>query len=412
MSSSRGDFGWYPFGWYMAGAACQFIPFGVHNVLYAWLLTVQLGENGVRLGFAQMCAQLPGLLLILFSGLLADRADRRRILIVFHCLAALPSMALALAVSQGHLSYVALLVFALAFSTCNTFLQPARDSLLNQVATFNLQRAVTLAMGLMFASQIVGYAFASQADRFGAVPLLLLQGCLQLAGAMFALKLPHFERTQPSLEEVQEKASRSALGDILDGLKLMVHSSRMAPVMVLMVAIGLFYSGAFFVINPLVVRDIYGGDAGDIALSYVCFMVGTILTTVLLVTTGGVRKQGRGLMLALVTGGAFLLLTSLDLPFWGYLFCIGVWGMGAGVSMSLGRAIIQETAPDEFRARALSVYSLGNLGAMPIGSVMMGFLSVQLGPLNAYVVAVAGVYVVVAVVWLRSDLGRVDRLHD
>ncbi|MBO6564986.1 MAG: MFS transporter [Pseudomonadales bacterium] len=400
------------FRWYMAGAACQFIPFGIHNVLYAWLLTVQLGENGVRLGIAQMCVQIPGLVLMLFSGLLADRADRRRILMVFHCLAAVPAFSLALAVHEGYLSYMALLAFALVFGTCNTFLQPARDSLLNQVAPSNLQRAVTLAMGLMFASQIVGYAFASQADVVGAVPLLVLQGCFQIAGALFVLKLPHFKRSQPSLEEVQEKTSRSALGDITEGLKLMFRSDRMAPVMVLMLAIGLFYSGAFFVINPLVVRDVYGGDSGDIALSYVCFMVGTIFTTVFLVVSGGVRRQGRGLMVSLLIGGGFLTLTVLELPFWGYLACLGIWGMGAGVSMSLGRAIVQETAPDDFRARALSVYSLGNLGAMPIGSVLMGFLAMQLGPLNAYAVSVIGVYTVVAVVWLRTELGRVDRLYD
>ena len=389
----------------MAGSVCQFIPFGIHNVLYAWLLTVQLGENGVRLGFAQMCAQLPGLILILFSGLLADRVDRRRILITFHCLAAVPAISLALAINQGHLGYVALLIFALAFGTCNTLLQPARDSLLNQVVPGNLQRAVTLMIGLMFGSQIVGYAFASQADVVGAVPLLMLQGCLQLAGAVFALKLPHYT-------PAREAGSQGAFAEITDGLKLMYRSSRMAPVMVLMFAIGLFYSGAFFVINPLVVRDVYGGGAADIALSYVCFMVGTILITVILVAIGGVRRQGRGLMLALVVGGAFLLLTSLELPFPGYLFCIGMWGMGAGVSMSLGRAIIQETAPDDFRARALSIYTMGNQGAMPIGSVLMGFLSVQLGPLNAYVVAVAGVFLIVAVVWLRTEMGQVDRLHE
>ncbi len=407
MSKTRSDFSWY-----MAGAACQFIPFGVHNVLFAWLLTVQLGENGVRLGFAQMCAQLPGLFLMLFSGLLADRVDRKRILIMFHCLGALPGMTLALLISQGYLSYMALLVFALAFGLCNTFLQPARDSLLNQVAPSNLQRAVTLSMGLMFASQIVGYGFASQADQVGAAPLLVLQGSLHLLGALFALKLPGFTPTRASLEETQEKVKKGALADITDGLKVILGSPRMAPVMILMLAIGLFYSGAFFVLNPLVVRDVYGGDASDIALSYVCFMIGTILTTVILVAIGGVRRQGRGLMLALFSGGAFLSLTVLELPFWGYLICIGFWGMGAGVSMSLGRGIIQENAPENYRARALSIFSLGNLGAMPVGSVLMGFLSMQLGPLNAYMVAVAGVYFIVTVVWMRTELGQVNRLHE
>ena len=415
MSSAAGrepSHGSNQFGWYLAGAACQFIPFGVHNVLFAWLLTVQLGENGVRLGFAQMCAQLPGLFLMLFSGVLADRMDRRRILIMFHCLGALPGMTLALLVSQGYLSYGALLVFALAFGLCNTFLQPARDSLLNQVVHSNLQRAVTLSMGLMFGCQIVGYGFASQADEFGAVPLLVLQGSLHLMGAMFALKLPHFTPARESLEVAKEKATKSALSDIRDGLRVILGSPRMAPVMLLMLAIGLFYSGAFFVLNPLVVRDIYGGDASDIALSYVCFMVGTIFTTIILVAVGGIRRQGRGLMLALLMGGAFLTLIAFELPFWGYLVCLGFWGMGAGVSMSLGRGIIQENAPENYRARALSIFSLGNLGAMPIGSVLMGYLSMQLGPLNAYLVAVAGVYSVVALIWLRTELGRVNRLQE
>ncbi len=405
MSASRSSFSWY-----LAGAASQFVPFGIHNVLYAWLITVYLGEDGVRLGFAQMCAQLPGLVFILFGGLLADRVDRRRILMMFHCLAALPALIMASVIYAGHLSYTSLLLFAVAVGTFNAFIQPARDSLLNQVVASNLQRAVTLAMGLSFGSQIIGYVLSSQADRVGPVPLLVVQGALLALGALFAFKLPSFTPVRTSLADAQASARKGALGDIGEGLMLVFRSRRMAPVMILMLAVGLFYSGAFFVVNPLVVRDIYGGSAADIALSYVCFMIGTVFTTIVLVTIGGVRRQGRGLMVALVVGGLFLTVATLALPFWGYLFCIGVWGMTAGLSMSLGRAIIQETAPDNFRARALSIYSLGNLGAMPIGSLLMGFATVQLGVLNSYLVSVTGVCLIVLVVWLTTDLTRVDRL--
>ena len=405
MSGSRSGLSWY-----LAGAACQFVPFGIHNVLYAWLITVHLGEGGVRLGLAQMCAQLPGLIFILFGGLLADRVDKRRILIGFHCLAALPAFTLIIAIESGHLSYVALIVFAVAVGTFNSFIQPARDSLLNQVVESNLQRAVTLVMGLSFASQIVGYGVASRADALGPIPLLAMQSALLLLGAIFATRLPSPVPMRESLQTERDKVRRGPLAEIGDGLRIIFSSSRMAPVMVLMIAVGVFYSGSFFVLNPLVVRDVYQGAAADIALSYVCFMVGTILTTIVLVAVGGLRRQGLALLLALILGGVCLTFTIFELPFTGYLICIGLWGMNAGVAMSLGRVIIQENAPDEYRARALSIYSLGNLGGMPIGSLMMGYLSVQIGPLQSYMVAVAGVIIVATIVWLTTGLSRVDRL--
>lgn len=394
--------------WYMAGVVCQFTAYGIHNVVFAWLVAVQLQETGARLGIAQMCAQLPALMFILFGGLLADRVDRRKILIGFHVLAAVPVYLLVTGISYGMLSYSALLVFALCVSAFNAFIQPARDSLLNQVTRSNLQRAVTIAMGLSFASQIIGYAVASRADEFGPVPVLLTQGTVMLLGAVFAIGLPSYK---PDLTHSGHSA-RSHLGEISDGLSLIFRSERMQPVMVLMGAVGVFYVGCFSVINPLVVRDIYGGSAADIALSFICFMVGTILTTVLLVAIGGVDRQGLGLMLALVIGGVFLGFTALGLSFWAYLVCIGGWGVCGGVAMSLGRSIVQESAPENYRARAMSVYSLGTLGGMPVGSILMGYLSMAVGPLWSFLIAVLGIWVVVAYVWLTTKLATVERLTE
>ena len=395
------------FPWYLAGIVSQYIPLGIHNVLFTWIIAVYLGESGVRLGIAQMMSYLPALVFILFGGLLADRIDRRKIIIAFHGLATLPVFVLALGIGAGYLNYTLMLFFALAVGALNAFIQPARDSLLNQVAGSNLQRAVTLAMGLTFGAQIIGYGIASQADAVGPAPLLLAQGLLLLVGSACALKLPSFTPTR----QARAASGKSALGDIRDGIALIFGSERMAPVMILMFAVGIFYMGSFSVLNPLVVRDVYDGAAADIALSFICFMMGTILTTIILVSVGGVRHQGLGLMLALLIGGGCLVLTNLRLPFYGYLMCIGLWGMCGGAAMSLGRSIIQETAPEEYRARAMSIYVLGSLGGAPLGAVLLGLLSVALGPLESYLVAVTGVALIVACVWVWSDISRVDRLQ-
>ena len=292
------------FRWYLVGVSSQFIPLGINSVLFSWLIVVHLGETGEKLGFAQMSAQLPGLMFILFGGLLADRIDRRRILMLFHCLAAIPICMLIIGIGLGWLSYITLIIYAFSAATVNAFIQPARDSLLNQVTTSNLQRAVTIVMGLTFASQIVGFIIAGQADRIGPVPLLIAQAVFLLLGAVFASRLPSFK---PPVRDV----SRGNLADIWDGLALIFRSDRMAPVMMLMFVVGIFYVGAFSVVNPIVVRDVYDGDASDIALSYICFMVGTIFTTALMMAVGGIERQGKGLMLALLGGGGFITMTTL-----------------------------------------------------------------------------------------------------
>ena len=102
--------------------------------------------------------------------------------------------------------------------------------------------------------------------------------------------------------------------------------------------------------------------------------------------------------------------TNLGLSFSGYLLCIGCWGICGGFAMSLGRSIIQESAPEAFRARAMSIFSLGNMGGMPIGSIITGFLTEAIGPLETYLVAVAGIAVTVALTWATTRIVHVDRL--
>jgi MFS-type transporter involved in bile tolerance (Atg22 family) len=72
--------------------------------------------------------------------------------------------------------------------------------------------------------------------------------------------------------------------------------------------------------------------------------------------------------------------------------------------MSMARSIVQESAPMSHRARIMSVYSLGMMGGMPIGSLTMGYVISVFGPLNAALVPVIGMAVVVVWVGFKSNL--------
>ena len=117
--------------WYMAGIVTFVIPMGVHTVLFPWLIVVQLQESVERLGLAQMATQLPGLVLILFGGLLADRIDARKILITVHLLASLPAFVLAFMLSTKSISFESLIIYGLFMGSMSAFAQPARDGMLN-----------------------------------------------------------------------------------------------------------------------------------------------------------------------------------------------------------------------------------------------------------------------------------------
>jgi MFS family permease len=368
--------------WYLAGVGTFIVPMGMQTILFPWLVVVQLHEGAERLGLAQMCTQLPAIFLILFGGVLADRMDARKILLLGHLLAALPMLGLALALSLDGLSYSILIVYALLMGVVTAFVQPARDGLLNRVAGGEVQKTVMFTMGLTFLAQLLGYFLASQADDAGPVMILLVQAVIVLVGMLTIWKLA------PTRQQ------------LFAGLRLVLDSDRMFPALIILLAVAFFFGGSFSVLNPLIVRDIYQGGANEISMTFAAFGSGTITMLVLLIVRGGIVRQGRAMLLSMLTGGLTLGVGAFHLPFMGYLAALFFWGMSGGVAMSMGRTIMQEAAPENARSRVMSVFSLATLGGMPFGALLMGYCAGAFGPLASLLISVAGVWVTsVGIVW-------------
>lgn len=383
----------------MTSVACFVIPGGIQSVLFPWLIVVQLQESAMGLGVAQTMSMLPGLVLILFAGLIADRVGSRRILVTVHVLAALPVFTLAILIVQGYLYYPVLLVYAFVAGAIGAFSQPARDALLSQVAGDQVQRTVTISLGITFAAQIVGYGLASQADVHGPVVLLLIQASLLLSGAWAAFKLT------PS--PVGERVEGKSWQQIREGLLIVYQSSRMWPAFLLTSAQSVFFAGTFIVTLPLMVRDAYGGTSADMAIVFGSVMIGTIVTTLLLVRLGGIRHQGMALLVALGMGALVLFSLYFKPPYFVFLLAIFLWGMLGGIVMAMSRTILQEAAPASHRARILSIFSLANLGGMPLGALLMGYSAEYWGIQGAVLVAMAGILGAVFCVGLFTELRRV-----
>ncbi len=375
------------------------VPSGLFTIIFPWLVVVALHESAERVGIAQMITQLPALALLLVAGFVADRYEQRKILVVTHLLVALSQLAMAWLIGAGAMTFNTLLALALLGGIAGTFSGPPRDAMLSRVAGARIQHTVILVIGLQFGAQMIGFALASVTDRIGAPTLLVLSAVMFALGAIPCAQLP---RSQPGTA-----MTRHPLREIGVGLAIAMRSDRIRPALILTFALGLFFVGTFFVLLPLIIRDVYHGAAADLSLAFGLNMAGTIVVIAFLMRRGGVQRLGRAFMLSLLFGSIMLSLLYLRLPYWAFFVLCFVWGLGGGLTMTMGRSIVQESAPPELSARLLSIYAFAMSAGMPIGSLAIGYAAQSWGTLNAALLPAFGMAATVLFVQLTSGFWHI-----
>ena len=392
------------FIWYLCGVGSWFSMFGMQVVLFPWLVLIALQESAARAGTAQMALLLPGLLFILLGGAVADRKDRRAITRLCHLLGGIPALLLAAAVMLDLLSFPLMLAYGFAVGTAQAFLFPARDGMLPYIARGNIQRAVTSATMVQFAVQLGGFALAGMAASIGAAPLLVVQALLLWFGALAFHRLDLSHLPAP----VRSGPAPRNIAMIADTALIVWRHRTLRDVIILIGGMGFFLMGVIFVGVPLVIRDIYGGDSGDLALINMFNMGGMSLTAFVLLRKGGVARQGRAITCALGIGGLMLAAIGLGLPYPAPLLLMAGWGICGSITMSMGRTIVQEASPEAHRSRAMAFYMLGFMGTAPFGSFMIGQLAEYIGPLHAIAFSALGMTVIALWIALRSPIWRLE----
>jgi MFS family permease len=383
--------------YYLANVAFL-VPSGIATIVFPWLVVNVLNETPERVGIAQMISQLPALVFLLLAGLVADRIEQRRILIVTHVLVALGQFGIVLLILTDTLSFEYLLALAVFTGIAGAFSGPPRDALLTRVANGQIQRTVIMVIGLQFGAQIAGFLLAGVADRIGGPVLLSLAALMFVLGVIPCLQLPSSEpgagpRGHP-------------LRDIGVGLRVAISSPAIAPALVLTFALGVFFVGSFVVLLPLIVRDVYHGGAADLSIAFSANMTGTLIVIGVLMRRDRIQRQGRAFMLALLFGSVVLSFLYLRPPYWAFFVMSFIWGLGGGFTMTMGRSIVQEASPPELAARLVSIYGFAMSAGMPIGSYAIGYAVKAFGTLNAALLPALGMALTVLAVHLMSGCWR------
>jgi len=380
------------------GTGMWFGGWGMLQVLFSWLVVGELRASEELVGLAQLALMFPALFFLLIGGAVADRVDRRHLLVGLQLAAGGLAAALAAAVWSGALRFSLVIAFALTMGTVSALAFPARDALLYDVAGKNLMRAVTGITLIQFIGQGAGQLLAGSARYLGSATALTLESLLFAAGAL------GFARIPGSISFRTRRAGPVRPAELLEGIREVVRSPILRPAWLLGMGVGLFFAGPYFVVFPLLNREYFGGDVGELSLIFLTFPAGSILGLILLWRRGHVRRPGRAIALAQATAALSLLAISTGIPFAATLLAGTVWGVCGAFFISSTRTVFQENASDAHRARVLSVQMMGAMGASTLGSPLAGFLAGQVGALGTFASCGIAMLVFVALVCLFTDI--------
>ena len=388
-----------------------FFAFGMQWVLYPSLAAFVLQATPAGVGLAQAALSAPMFCFLLFGGLLAERAKPGPRLAQLHLAFSAATVALAAIVAFGWLNYSLLITYAVTVGSCAAFAMPVRDAALNGVLEREATRgrvtpiatAAAMATAVQIGAQIAGILVARLAGATPA-PYLALQALALALTAAVSLSLrapkPHGER----------HTIASALRDLRDGLAYAFKNPVMSPMLISAAYLGVFVIGAFQVLFPLIVRDSYRGaeaeQAGRLGVLLAAFWGACFCSAVLLSRLKPLRLPGRALLISHLVGAAALFTFAIETPFSWFLAVVVVWGLVAGVAISLSRTIVQGAASPAFLGRVLAVYSMGFMGGAPLGSAIVGFAAHEVGARAAAILPAAGLGIAALALAIGTPLWR------
>ena len=337
----------------------------------------------------------PTLGLGLFGGVLADRVDRRRLLIVTQTLFMLQAAALAA------LTWLDLIrvwhIYLLSFLNGMTMAvdSPARQSLVPRlVEREDLTNAIALNALVFNGSRIVGppiggllYAAAGPAAAFFANALSYLAVIYPLAG----MRLPR-----------QEDGVRASVwADLREGLAYVWREPIVRTLLLLVALMGTF-AFSYLVLMPVMTTTVLGGGAKENGYLLGLVGVGSTSGALLVAATGAGEHPGQRLLaLGALAAGALLIFAFSRgvILSAAVLFVVGLAIIGF---LSTANATIQHLVPDALRGRVMSVYGLALIGSGPLNSLLAGVLGDLLGAPQAIAVSALGILLPLAVLALRA----------
>jgi MFS family permease len=392
---------------YLSGQAVSLIGTWLQVTAQAWLVWTLTGSEEAS-GIVAMLGALPFLLFGPFAGVIAERTDRRKLLIGTQVASMLLAFILAILVQTQLVQLWHVYVLSFLLGTVNALDVPTQQTFLGDLSgTSELRKAVNLNAMILQVSRMIGPAIAGLAvARLGIAPAFWVNGLSFIAviASLVALKSTQVKSTNAEVKPLR---------DLTEALRYLNTQPRIQDLFIFSTLTVLLVISIVASQLPAVADKLLNGNAETLGALQAASGAGALIAVLFIMPIfQSLRRSGVALSYASVWMGIWLLVfaaaRSLPLSAMALFFC----SMGAPTVIATALGMVQFMTPAEMRARILSLFTMISFGLQTFAVLIVGYLAQQLGiataiEINAIILISAAVFMFV----FRTEMRRWVMVH-
>lgn len=350
---------------YFFGQTISLVGTWMQTTAQAWLV-LTLTNSATDLGFVIALQTLPILILGPYGGVIADRVDKRRLMVVLQALMGVQALALGILSVTHVIRLWEVCLLAVVLGLNNTFENPARQAfVLEMVGPADLRNAVTLNSVTVNAARAVGPAVAGVLIATVGVGVCFLANAASFVAVVASLVTMDKSALDPSVP------SERAKGQLREGLSYVRYNRRLGVPLVMMAMVGML-TYEFQVSLPELAKHTFHGSSEVYGFMTAAMGIGAVI--------GGLWTAARGstgirpLIVAATGFGAVTMLAALApiLPL--ELVALALVGWGSVSFLALGNSTLQLNSDPSMRGRVMALWAVAFLGSTPIGGPTIGWV--------------------------------------
>ncbi|MGA2668528.1 MAG: MFS transporter [Ignavibacteria bacterium] len=333
-------------------------------------LVFQLTQSPVYLGYVGFAYGIPTWIFMLYGGVIADRVQRRNVLVITQSTMMFFAVVLAVLTFTNVVLPWHIIVLAFCLGIANAFDAPSRQAFVNElVPRDDLTNAIALNATMFNTATAIGPAVAGITYALFGPAWCFTINAVSFIGVLTALMMMKIKNKKNKFHP-----ERSTFSDLKEGIRYAAHH-KIIRTLILLVGIISLFGISFGVLIPAWAVNILHGDATTNGLLQSFRGIGALTSALLIASLGRFKFKGKLLTLGSFVFPAFLFIFSFMtwLPL-SLLFLLAV-GFSQILVNNLANALVQTLVHDDLRGRVMGVYTFVFFGLMPLGSLLMGSLA-------------------------------------
>ncbi|NWG04900.1 MAG: MFS transporter [Syntrophaceae bacterium] len=361
---------------FFGGQGISLIGTWMQQIAINWLV-YRLTDSALLLGVVGFASRIPTFLFASLAGVLADRWNRHRVIVITQTLSMFQAMILATLVLTGTIAVWHIIFLSLFLGLINALDIPTRQSFVVDMIERkeDLGNAIALNSSIVNGARLIGPSVAGMLiATLGEGMCFLLNGLSFIAVilALLAMKITPKKR---------EAKSAEVFRGLKEGFSYAFGFAPIRAVLLLLALVSLM-GMPFTVLMPIFAEKILQGGPKALGFLLGATGVGAITGSIYLASRKSVLGLGRIIVITSCLFGIGLIGFSLSRLFWLSLFTMFLTGFGMMVQMASSNTVLQTIVEEDKRGRIMSFYTMAFMGMVPFGSLLAGSLADNIGAPN------------------------------